>query len=62
YDGIEAAEFMQLTTVRQSLFDSGVRGARLLLQVMDGSDPPEREIVLPTELVVRATTAPPADA
>ena len=60
YDGIEAAEFMQLTTVRQSLFDSGVRGAKLLLQVMDGNEPVEKEIMLPTELVVRKTTAPPS--
>jgi len=61
YDGIEAAEYMQLTTVRQSLFDSGVRGAELLLQVMDGRQPQEMEIVLPTELVIRATTARPAE-
>ena len=61
YDGIEAAEYMQLTTVRQSLFDSGVRGAELLLQVMDGRQPQETEIVLPTELVIRATTDRPAE-
>ncbi len=60
YDGIEAAEYMQLTTIRQSLFESGVRGAKLLLQIMDGHVPAVKEIVLPTELVVRATTAPPA--
>ena len=60
YDGIEAAEYMQLTTVRQSLFDSGVRGAELLLQVMDGYLPDEIRIVLPTELVTRTTTAPPS--
>jgi DNA-binding LacI/PurR family transcriptional regulator len=60
FDGIEAAEFMQLTTVRQSLFDSGVRGANLLLQAMDSNEPVEKELILPTELVVRETTAPPA--
>jgi len=61
YDGIEAAEYMHLTTIRQSLFESGVRGAELLLQVMDGRPLEKRELILPTELVVRATTAPPAD-
>ena len=60
YDGIEAAEYMQLTTIRQSLYDSGVKGAELLLQVMDGRAPADKKIVLPTELVVRETTAPPA--
>ena len=60
YDGIEAAEYMQLTTIRQSLFDSGVHGAELLLQIMDGRAPADKKIVLPTELVVRGTTAPPA--
>jgi DNA-binding LacI/PurR family transcriptional regulator len=61
YDGIEAAEYIQLTTIRQSLFNSGVRGAELLLQVMDGRAPEVKEFVLPTELVVRETTAPPAN-
>ena len=59
YDGIEAAEYMQLTTIRQSLYNSGVRGAEMLLQVMDGNQPEEKEIVLPTELIIRGTTAPP---
>ena len=60
YDGIEAAEYMQLTTIRQSLFDSGVRGAELLLQMMEGRLLEDKKLVLPTELVVRKTTAPPA--
>jgi DNA-binding LacI/PurR family transcriptional regulator len=50
---------MQLTTIRQSLYESGVRGADLLLQVMNGRTLEEKEIVLPTELIIRATTAPP---
>jgi DNA-binding LacI/PurR family transcriptional regulator len=59
YDDIEAAEFMQLTTVRQSLFDSGVTGARLLLDIMEQSTIYPREILLPTELVIRSSTAKP---
>ncbi len=60
YDGIDAAEYVRLTTIRQSLFESGVRGAELLLQVMAGHPPEEKEVRLQTELVIRGTTAPPA--
>lgn len=60
YDDIEIAEYLRLTTIRQSLFESGVEGVKLLLQEIDA--PPHRpeQILLPTELVERDTTAPPA--
>jgi LacI family transcriptional regulator len=59
YDDIEVAEYLRLTTIRQLLFESGQRGVRLLLQMLEA--PTEEPIceVLPTELVVRGTTAPP---
>lgn len=60
YDDIELAEYIKLTTVRQSLFESGVRGAQLLLKQMDESFPDPTEISLATELVVRSTTTPPS--
>ena len=60
YDDIEAAEYVQLTTVRQSLFDSGVTGARLLLETMEQPHLDPQEVLLPTELVIRSTTAEPA--
>ena len=59
YDDIEAAEYAQLTTIRQSLFESGVLGVELLLQRMADPDAPVQEIPLQTELVVRGTTAAP---
>jgi DNA-binding LacI/PurR family transcriptional regulator len=59
FDDIETAEYMQLTTVRQSLYESGVRGAELLLEVMSDSTTASRHLQLPTELVIRQTTAPP---
>jgi DNA-binding LacI/PurR family transcriptional regulator len=59
YDDIEAAELVHLTTIRQSLFESGVRGAQLLLKQMVKPFPEPQEILLETELVVRDTTAPP---
>jgi DNA-binding LacI/PurR family transcriptional regulator len=61
YDDIEAAEYMGLSTVRQHLFESGRIGAEMLLaEVRARSDtPPSR--LLPPEVVVRGTTAPPKE-
>ena len=47
------------TTVRQRLFESGRRGAELLLQALAGQPPPVRVETLPLELVVRGTTRAP---
>lgn len=59
YDDIEIAGYLGLTTVGQSLFESGRLGAEILLAALDGSEaPPAREVV-PVQLVVRNTTAPP---
>lgn len=60
YDNIETAEFLHLTTIRQHLYESGVQGAELLLQEIAAPLPQVQIITLPTELVVRETTAPPA--
>lgn len=59
FDDIPAAELMQLTTTRQLLFESGRKGVELLLQVINGDREGQVTITLPTELVVRNTTAPP---
>jgi DNA-binding LacI/PurR family transcriptional regulator len=60
YDGIRDAEYLNLTTVEQHLFDSGIEGVRLLLKALEHSmDSPCREYI-PIKLVVRQTTAPPA--
>jgi DNA-binding LacI/PurR family transcriptional regulator len=60
YDDIEIAEYLQLTTIRQSLFESGAEGVRLLLEEIDSFPQQPQQILLPTELVRRGTTAPPA--
>lgn len=60
YDDLELAEFVQLTTVRQNLFESGVRGVELLLSLIGRPDTPPAHHQLPTKLIVRSTTAPPA--
>jgi DNA-binding LacI/PurR family transcriptional regulator len=59
YDDIETADILRLTTMRQLLFESGQRGVELLLETLE--DPATKPVyeVLPTELIVRETTAPP---
>ncbi len=59
YDDIELAHFFQLTTVRQQLFESGWQGIKLLLELIAKPDIPPVKLELPTELVIRQTTAPP---
>ena len=58
YDDIEIADHVELTTVRQQLFESGRLGAELLLREIRArsADPPS--VLLRPELVVRGTTAP----
>jgi len=57
FDDIQAAEFMQLTTVRQLLFESGKRGVKLLIRSINNEDKEPITITLPTELVIRNTTS-----
>jgi DNA-binding LacI/PurR family transcriptional regulator len=59
YDDVEVAEYLGLTTIRQQLFESGVRGVELLLQALDALPASPVCDVLPVELVVRKTTASP---
>lgn len=62
YDDIEIAQYLNLTTVRQPLFESGWRGTHLLFQVIDEGAPGSVGEELPVELVLRGTTAPPCGA
>jgi DNA-binding LacI/PurR family transcriptional regulator len=59
FDDIDVAEYLGLSTVRQPLFESGARGAELLLTLIAGEPRPKAPEFLPVELVPRATTAPP---
>ena len=61
FDDVEVAAYVGLTTVRQPLFESGRRGAELLLEMLGGNEPAEepRTEQLPVEVVVRTTTAAP---
>jgi DNA-binding LacI/PurR family transcriptional regulator len=60
YDDIEIADMMQLSTMRQLLFESGQHGAESLLETLDNPEVRPAQAVLPTELVVRNTTSPPS--
>jgi DNA-binding LacI/PurR family transcriptional regulator len=61
YDDIEIADYLELTTVRQQLLESGRLGAELLLREIGqrSEDPPS--VVIHPEIVVRGTTAPPKE-
>lgn len=59
FDDIEIAEYLNLTTIRQPLAESGQRGTGLLLQLMDDPGLATTCEELPIGLVVRQTTAPP---
>jgi DNA-binding LacI/PurR family transcriptional regulator len=58
YDDIEIAGLLGLTTVRQPLFESGVRGSQWLLELMDGTRPSDLREGLDLELVIRTSTGP----
>jgi DNA-binding LacI/PurR family transcriptional regulator len=55
FDDIPGAALSRLTTVRQPLLEKGEIAGRMLV---DGGV--AREVILPIELIVRASTAPPA--
>jgi DNA-binding LacI/PurR family transcriptional regulator len=57
YDDMEIAEYLGLTTIRQLLYLSGQRGAELLIDAIQETPREPQCEVLPTELVVRSTTA-----
>lgn len=53
------AALTDLTTVRQPTREQGRRGAEMLLSLLRGEPDVDTRITLPTELVVRGSTAPP---
>lgn len=59
FDDIPEAATAGLTTVRQSARERGMSAGQLLLDPPD--DPAARVVVLPTELIIRASTGPVSD-
>jgi LacI family transcriptional regulator len=58
WDDVMAARYAGLTTVRQPMRDLGGTAARLLDELITGTRTTPRHEVLPTELVIRASTTP----
>lgn len=50
-----------LTTVRQQLDQIGQRAVQILISIIEGSNPRNYREIVPPELVVRASSAPPLD-
>jgi LacI family transcriptional regulator len=59
YDGIRDSEYLEITTIHQPLFNSGMVSVEMLLDCLDENKNIERRRVLPTKLVVRGTTTSP---
>ena len=58
YDDIEVAEYLGLSTIRQPMYRSGQEGVALLLNQLTQPDHRPECRTMPTELIVRKTTAP----
>jgi len=56
WDDVMAAKYAGLTTVRQPMRELGAAAARLLDELITGAEREPRHGLLPTELVVRAST------
>lgn len=61
YDDIELARYVTpaLTTIRQDTANLGTRAAEILLASIDGNQQEMEALVLPVEVVVRDSCAPP---
>ena len=59
YDDLEIAEHLGISTIRQPLYESGTRGARMLLDLMDAETRKPQHVELPIELIARGSTSPP---
>ena len=53
------AELTDLTTVRQPVHEQGNRAGQMVLSLLQGS-PIDRAVTMPTQLVIRRSTAPPS--
>ena len=56
FDDIDAAEVLGLTTVRQPLRDTGLRGTELLLEALHGERRDPAQLLVPLTVIARRTT------
>lgn len=61
FDDIRFARYSDppLTTVAQPMGDIGREAMRMLIEILTGADVPARKRILPTQFIVRGSTAPP---
>jgi DNA-binding LacI/PurR family transcriptional regulator len=61
FDDVPMAQYLRppLTTLRQPVWEIGQRAIAMLLQLLNGESLPERRILLPPELIVRASSGGP---
>ena len=59
FDDLDIAQHLDLSTVRQPLYESGARGVRMLLDLMQGALAAPHQVKLPLQLVARGSTAEP---
>lgn len=61
FDDLEFSELLHpaLTTVSQPKYQMGAKGANLLIKRLRGATDPPQHLVLPTELTLRLSAAPP---
>jgi DNA-binding LacI/PurR family transcriptional regulator len=57
-DDHEVSKVLGLTTVAQAVAEHGATAARLLLERLADPEAAARDVLVPVELVIRATTAP----
>jgi DNA-binding LacI/PurR family transcriptional regulator len=61
YNDIEIAPYLGLTTIRVPMAEMGRQGGERLLQQVERTGPPPGAVILPADLIVRATTGPAAN-
>lgn len=60
FDDLDIAGHLGLSTVRQPLYESGARGAQMLLDMLESESRSPRHVELSLALVARGSTAPPS--
>ncbi len=59
YDNIRDADYLNLTTINQPLFESGLEGGQALLEIIETDEQEPQEKLLPVSLILRGTTGEP---
>ncbi len=62
FDDHEMADLLDLTTIAQPVVRQGQTAGRMLIRQITAQTVEPESVVLPTELIIRGTTAPPATA